>query len=73
VTARPSAANSSATLITGDVRLLPETATWISQVLLTRGGSAELVTELGRLLTTTLREYPLACDLLEQHWTYSPN
>ncbi len=58
----------SGALITGDSRLLPETAAWIADVLVARGADPPLISELGRLLTTRLREFPLAHDLLERHW-----
>lgn len=62
----------SAALITGDPRLLPEAAAWITEVIVARGAPATSVPELGRVLTTVLREYPLACDLLERHWPAGP-
>jgi MerR family transcriptional regulator, light-induced transcriptional regulator len=58
----------SGALLTGDPRLLPETAVWIAEVLAARGADPRWVAELGRLLATTLRRFPLACDLVERHW-----
>lgn len=55
-------------LLTGDERLLAETATWASAVLTARGHAATACSELGTRLRGALRGYPLAGGLLEQHW-----
>jgi hypothetical protein len=56
------------TVLTGDERLLHETATWVGAVLTARGSGAASA-ELRDLLTRELRDYPLASGLLREHWT----
>lgn len=53
-------------LLTGDGRLVPETAAWVSALLEARAATG--MPELGEELTVGLREYPLALDLLRVHW-----
>lgn len=50
----------SAALLTGDHRPIPETATWVDDLLRDRGADAGRVSELAGLLTDALRDYPLA-------------
>ena len=58
----------SAALLTGDVRPIPETVHWITELLQARGGDLSMVHELGELLRAALRDYPLAGDLVTRHW-----
>jgi methanogenic corrinoid protein MtbC1 len=58
----------SAALVTGDPRPVPETATWVADLLSARGARPGLVGELGELLAATLHDYPLARGLVEAHW-----
>ena len=55
-------------LLTGDERLLAETSTWVHDVLEARGHAPSAWRELGALLLSVLREYPVAGGLLKQHW-----
>lgn len=55
-------------LLTGDERLLAETSTWVHDVLEARGYAPAAWSELGALLLSVLREYPVAGGLLTQHW-----
>lgn len=56
------------TLITGDGRLLRETAAWVEQALTARGLSAGSTAEIGRHLGAQLSDRPLAGSLLTRHW-----
>jgi methanogenic corrinoid protein MtbC1 len=56
------------TVLTGDERLLHESATWVGAVLTARGSGAASA-ELRDLLARELRDYPLASRLLREHWT----
>jgi MerR family transcriptional regulator, light-induced transcriptional regulator len=57
----------SAALLTGDPRPVPDTFAWVGELLRSRGAEAAQVDELGRQLVATLREYPQARELVEQH------
>lgn len=57
-----------ATLITGDPRVLPETASWVSGLLAARGAPSGEVGALGEELAGTLHDYPLARGLVAAHW-----
>lgn len=59
----------SAALLTGDPRPLPETASWVGDLLAARGAEPWLVGELGEELAAALRDYPLATELVAGHWT----
>ncbi|PPK67515.1 cobalamin-dependent protein [Actinokineospora auranticolor] len=56
-------------LLTGDPTTLSETAAWTAALLFARGVEPGLVDELGRLLAADLRDFPLARDLVDRHWT----
>jgi methanogenic corrinoid protein MtbC1 len=58
----------SGTLLTGDERLLHETAAWVDLVLGARGFSGTAHAELGEHLLLGLRDYPLAARLVREHW-----
>ncbi|TCM49360.1 B12-binding domain-containing protein [Kribbella sp. VKM Ac-2568] len=55
-------------LMTGDPRVVPQTAAWIAEILRSRGEDPEKVTALGGLLRTCLRDYPLAHSLIDNSW-----
>ncbi|BBX07032.1 cobalamin B12-binding domain-containing protein [Mycolicibacterium aichiense] len=59
----------SAALLTGDPRPIAETAWWISDVLQARDADPASVAELAGLLADTLDDYPLARDLVREHFT----
>jgi methanogenic corrinoid protein MtbC1 len=52
-------------LLTGDGRLVAETAEWVTALLAARGVAGA---ELGSELTAVLRDFPLAVGLLHAHW-----
>ncbi|BBY31681.1 cobalamin B12-binding domain-containing protein [Mycolicibacterium sediminis] len=56
----------SAALLTGDPRPVPETAAWIDDLLRDRGAGQGHVAELGGLLATALRDYPLASGIVAE-------
>jgi methanogenic corrinoid protein MtbC1 len=58
----------SGTLLSGDERLLHETAAWVDLVLGARGFSGAAHAELGEHLLLGLRDYPLAAGLVREHW-----
>jgi methanogenic corrinoid protein MtbC1 len=58
----------SAALLTGDSRPISETAWWIADVLQARGVDPAAVAELAHLLIAELDEFPLARDLVAQHF-----
>jgi methanogenic corrinoid protein MtbC1 len=58
----------SAALLTGDPRPVPDTFTWIGELMQGRGVDVAQVHELGQLLVDTLRDYPQARALVEQHY-----
>jgi hypothetical protein len=58
-----------AALLTGDTRPVAETSAWIADLLRTRGADAAAITELASLMTTALRDYPLAGRLVADHFT----
>lgn len=58
----------SAALLTGDSRPISETAGWIADVLAARGVDPAAVAELARLLPAELAEFPLARELVAQHF-----
>jgi hypothetical protein len=58
-----------AALLTGDPRPVAETSAWIADLLRTRGADATAITELAALMTTALRDYPLAGRLVAEHFT----
>lgn len=53
-----------AALLTGDHRVLPETAWWIDDLLRTRGADSNMMGELMRILSVAMRDYPLAAALV---------
>jgi hypothetical protein len=59
----------SATLLTTDVRPVPETALWIADLLRTRGADPSLVCELAEVAAAALRGYPLAKEIVDRHFT----
>jgi len=59
----------SVALLTNDPRPLPETAAWIDHLLTARDADHGLAAELGVVLASTLRDYPVAHDLVQRHWT----
>jgi len=58
----------SAALLTGDSRPVSDTAWWITDVLAARDIRSGAVAELSTLLSTELQEFPLARELLAQHF-----
>ena len=58
----------SAVLLTGDSRPVPETATWIAEVVTTRGFDAAVIAELADKSSAALRTYPLARDIIDTHF-----
>ncbi|WP_264011619.1 cobalamin B12-binding domain-containing protein [[Mycobacterium] manitobense] len=58
-----------AALLTADPRPVAETSAWIAELLRTRGADATAITELGTLMTSALRDYPLAGRLVAEHFT----
>ncbi|MBB3604803.1 methanogenic corrinoid protein MtbC1 [Mycolicibacterium sp. BK556] len=58
----------SATLLTGDSRPISETAYWIVDVLAARDVGPTVVAELSGLLAAELGEFPLARELVAQHF-----
>jgi MerR family transcriptional regulator, light-induced transcriptional regulator len=57
-----------AALLTGDDRVLAETAWWIDDLLRTRGADPIMMDELVEILTAEMRDYPLAATLLATHF-----
>ncbi|MCV7419476.1 cobalamin B12-binding domain-containing protein [Mycobacterium yunnanensis] len=55
-------------LLTGDVRVLPETAWWIDDLLGTRGADPTMMGELVDILTAAMRDYPMAAALMATHF-----
>jgi len=55
-------------LLTGDHRVLAETAWWVDDLLRTRGADASMMAELVDILTAAMRDYPLAAALLGAHF-----
>jgi len=55
-------------LLTGDFRVLPETAWWIDDLLRTRGADSTMMGELVEILTAAMRDYPVAATLLSAHF-----
>lgn len=53
-----------AALLTGDDRVLPETAWWIDNLLRTRGADSKMMDELVEILAVAMRDYPLAAALV---------
>lgn len=58
----------SATLLTGDTRLLPETAWWVADLLRTRGADELMMPELVQVVAVAMRDYPLAGALVKSHF-----
>lgn len=58
----------SGALLTGDERLLHETSGWVDGVLAARGFPGQAHAELGTHLLRELRDFPLATELLRDHW-----
>lgn len=58
----------SAALLTGDHRILPETAWWVADVLQSRGADQLMIDELVEVLTMAIRDYPLASELVKSHF-----
>lgn len=57
-----------AALLTGDHRVLPETAWWIDDLLSTRGADPRMMVELVEILTAAMRDYPVAASMLATHF-----
>jgi MerR family transcriptional regulator, light-induced transcriptional regulator len=55
-------------LLTGDGRLVADTARWVSALLTARSVPGMPTTALAAELTMVLRDFPLAVDLLRSHW-----
>lgn len=58
----------SATLLTGDQRLIPQTAAWVADLIRSRGGDEMMLSELAGVLCQVLQEYPLANGLIAKHF-----
>ncbi|MBJ7337006.1 cobalamin-dependent protein [Mycolicibacterium sp.] len=58
----------SAALLTGDHRVLPETAWWVGDLLRTRGADQMMIDELVEVLTQAMNDYPLAGALVRAHF-----
>ena len=58
----------SAALLTGDARVLPETAWWVGDLLRTRGADPTMIGELVEVLNQVMRDYPLAGALVRTHF-----
>ena len=58
----------SAALLTGDVRPVAETSTWIADLMQNRGVDIARVRELGGLLVDTLRDFPRARGLVKRYF-----
>jgi hypothetical protein len=57
-----------AALLTGDGRVLSETAWWAGDLLRTRGADPMMVGELVKILTQAVRDYPLAATLVATYF-----
>ena len=57
-----------AALLTGDGRVLSDTAWWVAELLRTRGADPEMTGELVMILTHAMRDYPLAATLVATHF-----
>ena len=57
-----------AALLTGDHRVLPETAWWVDDLLGTRGADPRMMVELVEILTAAMRDYPVAASMLATHF-----
>ncbi|MEU0494148.1 cobalamin-dependent protein [Mycobacterium sp. NPDC006124] len=55
-------------LLTGDHRVLAETAWWIDDLLRTRGADPTMMAELVDIFTTAMRDYPVAAAMLAAHF-----
>ncbi|QNN54792.1 cobalamin B12-binding domain-containing protein [Nocardioides mesophilus] len=55
-------------LITGDGRLVAETAAWVESVLAVRGMPSSAVRDLGRSMAAELDDFPLAASMWQRHW-----
>jgi hypothetical protein len=55
-------------LLTGDGRLVSDTAHWVSELLAARSVPRPRAAALATELTTVLRDHPLAVALLRSHW-----
>jgi methanogenic corrinoid protein MtbC1 len=60
-----------AALLTGDDRVLSETARWVADLLRTRGADPAMFGELVEILTLAMRDYPLAATLVATHFVAS--
>jgi hypothetical protein len=58
----------SAALLTDDHRPVQETASWVADVLRTRGADEMMLRELVEALTAAMRDYPLAGQLVTDHF-----
>lgn len=58
----------SAALLTGDPRPVADTFAWIAELMSIRNVPADEIHELGRLLASTLADYPLARVVAERHY-----
>lgn len=57
-----------ASLLTGEPSPLHETVAWVTALLAARGASLEHLQQLGDLVRTELRDFPLAQELVREHW-----
>jgi methanogenic corrinoid protein MtbC1 len=55
-------------LLTGDGRLVADTATWVTDLLKARAVPGTPTADLGVALTAALSDHPLTVDLLRAHW-----
>jgi MerR family transcriptional regulator, light-induced transcriptional regulator len=58
----------SAALLTGDHRIVGETSSWVADVLRTRGADDMMLRQLVEVLTVALRDHPLSCELVKNHF-----
>jgi methanogenic corrinoid protein MtbC1 len=58
----------SAALLTGDHRVLTQTARWVAELLRTRGADHMMIEELVEVLVLVMRDYPLAGELVRAHF-----
>ena len=59
-------------LLTGDHRVLAETAWWIDDLLRTRGANPSMMAELVDILTAAMGDYPCAAASLANHFAVPP-
>lgn len=58
-----------ASLLTGEPSPLHQTVAWVTALLTARGASLDHLTQLGDLVGNGLRDFPLAQELVREHWT----